>query len=223
MVETGLRVQPHDADPQLRISQAFQRFIEGPYTTNCAQFQPVLTSRQREILRTVIVSGGNNAAANVLGLSFETINNHLSNTRDKKLGVYRRLGVNSLVEAMLVATARGELSLSDLRGEIGINLENFRLLDPLKRKILLQSIAQKGDDSNAAIGIRLGLKEPYIKRKFVEIYNDLGVETKAHSMLAAFSFQCTAEFVVAPLRVPPTLLRFSIDSRDTKIVPSSDV
>ena len=212
MGENGSRVQPYDADPQLRITQAFQRFIDGPYSANSAQFQPVLTSRQREILRKVIVSGSNNAAAEALGLSFETINNHLSNTRDEKLGAYRRLGVNSLIEAMLVATARGEISLFDLSGEIGINLENFRLLDPLKRKILLQSIAQKGDDSNAAIGIRLGLKEPYIKRKFGEIYNTLGVETKAQSMLAAFSFQCTAEFVADPLRVPPTLQRFSFTS-----------
>ena len=205
-----MQAQPHDADPQLRITHALYRFIEGPYASNIALFQPSLTARQREVLNAVIVTGSYKAAADVLGISSDTVKNHLQ--RDERYGAYRKLGASTLHEAMLVATARGEIHLPDLIDEIGIDLGKFRLLDSIQRAIILKSVARRGEDSHAAIGIHLGLSEGDIKNKFGDISRTLGVETKAQAMLAAFSFMCTAEFVAYPLQIPPTLQRFSFTS-----------
>ena len=60
----------------------------------------VLTPRQEQIMDLVVDEGLNHkAVATKLGISFQTIKNHLSLTGNRERGIYARMGCGNITEA----------------------------------------------------------------------------------------------------------------------------
>lgn len=64
-----------------------------------------LTPQQHEVLRVAASGASNEEMASILGLSYETVKSHLRR-------IYRRLGVHSRHEAVLIAIDKGWIAMN---------------------------------------------------------------------------------------------------------------
>lgn len=204
----------NEGSPMIDLNMQFHQFINNAYLPYIgSNVGNRLTPGQKLALREVIVAGSFGNAAESLGKSKNTVAGHLKRVSSKRYpGAYERLGAESLVEAALVALARGELNLSEIVYDLGVDLQNYKGLSPFQKKVLSSCIVSRGARSDKIIALDLNRSEGHIGNSFIPIYQQLAVATRAQASVVAFSVSCAQDFVSNPLEIPETLLRFGFTS-----------